>query len=58
MDTTEEMAKTLFLHWQTSDRELQMIWEELDEENQVRKVFLKQGRALAAAGFGLTASAS
>ena len=46
----EAMAKVLFAHWQTSDRELQMVWEELDPENQVYKVFMKQGTALKAAG--------
>lgn len=46
----ETMAKVLFEHWQTSDRELQLVWEELDPQNQVYKVFMKQGAALKAAG--------
>ena len=55
----EEMAAAvLFEHWKSSDRELQMVWEELPEGSQLREVFLKQGRALVEAGFGLAARAS
>ena len=54
----EHMAKVLFEHWKTSDRELQMIWEELPEGNQLREVFLKQARALEDAGYALAARAS
>lgn len=51
----EYMAKVLFEHWKTSDRELQMVWEELPEGNQIREVFLKQARALDEAGCALAA---
>lgn len=47
----KEIAKVLFEHWQKSDFELNLVWEELDPENQIYKVFIKQGRALEKAGF-------